>query len=104
MYRKTSINYKVLTINTAVILLIMYFVVHSLSGERGLFAYFRLKKMLNEQTQVLKEVSEERASLESSTKHLHPKSLNIDMLDELARHELGLIGADEKVIYLEKGK
>lgn len=104
MQRKPSINYKVLTINTAVILLIMYFVVHSLSGDRGLFAYFRLKKTLNEQTQVLKEVSEERASLESSTKYLHPKSLNMDMLDELARHELGLMSPDEKVIYLEKGK
>lgn len=99
---KNAINYKVITVNTAVILLIIYFLLHSLSGDRGLFAYFRLKKTLKEQTELLNAISDERAMLESSTKNLHPKSLSVDVLDELARKELGLVGAEEKVIYLEK--
>ncbi len=99
---KTYINYKVLTINTVLILLIAYFIFHSLSGDRGVFAYFRLKKVIGEQTLALEILTEERIKIEHTVKNLHPSTLNPDFLDQLARKDLGLIGEGEKVIYLAK--
>jgi cell division protein FtsB len=97
---KIGVNYKVIALNTVLVLLIAYFIFHSLSGDRGVFAYFRLKKILKEQTEIAESLTNERLQLEKTVKNLHPNSLNIDFLDELARRDLGLIGADEKVIYL----
>ncbi|MDF3047185.1 MAG: hypothetical protein K0R73_303 [Candidatus Midichloriaceae bacterium] len=97
---KFAINYRVITVNTIMVMLIAYFVFHSLSGERGVFAYFRLKKVAKEQDVVLETLIEERTKLEHIVKYLHPNSLNTDFLDELARRDLGLVGEDEKIIYL----
>jgi cell division protein FtsB len=97
---KFTINYRVITVNTVMVMLIAYFVFHSLSGERGILAYFRLKKIAQEQNVVLESLVEERIKLESMVKYLHPNSLNTDFLDELARRDLGLVGEDEKIIYL----
>lgn len=99
---KTSVNYRVVTVNTVLILLIAYFIFHSLSGDRGVFAYFKLKKTLKEQTLALESLTEERTNLERTVKNLHPSSLNTDFLDELARQDLGLVGEGEKVVYLTK--
>lgn len=99
---KTSVNYRVVTINTVLLLLITYFIFHSLSGDRGVFAYFRLKKTLKEQALALEILSEERIKLERIVKNLHPSSLNTDFLDELARQDLGLVGEGERVVYLTR--
>ncbi len=97
---KIAINYKVVTVNAVLLLLIAYFIFHSLSGDRGVFAYFKLKKTLKEQSAVAESLTQERTQLEKTVKNLHPNSLNTDFLDELARRDLGLVGEDEKVIYL----
>lgn len=83
-------------------MLIIYFSVHSLSGDRGLFAYFRLKKEMTQQVKVLEDLRNQRVQLDQQTKLLHPKTLDLDMLDELARRDLGMIAADERVVHLKK--
>ncbi len=103
MYKyKKQVNYKVLTVNTVMVLLILYFVFHALTGDRGVFAYFKLRKNLTQAEETLAQLRSERSRLEEDAKYLNPKTMNIDYLDEIARKNLGLIGQDEKVIYLEK--
>jgi cell division protein FtsB len=100
MYHR-NLNFKIIGINLFLFMLIIYFTAHSLSGDRGLFAYFRLKKEITHQAKLLKDLQDQRAQLELQTKLLHPKTLDLDMLDELARRELGMLAPDEKVIYLK---
>lgn len=98
----SKINYKALSINTVLFLMILYFILHSLNGERGVFAYIRLNSKLKEQHSTLIALVLERQNLEKQVHLLHPKTLDLDLLDEIARRDLGLISDTEKVLYLEK--
>lgn len=102
IFNKNIINFKVVAINAVLLLFISYFVYHSLNGERGLFAYFHLKKVFKEHLSTAKTLTDTRVKLEATIKYLHPNSINYDFLDELARKELGLASPDEKIIYLKK--
>lgn len=82
--------------------LIVYFLFHALNGERGLFAFIKLNKTLKQQTEILIALQDERKSLENKVSHLNPKTLDKDALDEIARHEMGLIAPDEKMIVMKK--
>lgn len=96
------LNYQVIWINSLLFLLIIYFIYHSLHGDRGIFAYFQLKQELVQKEKMLTQLLENKSVLENRTRSMHPSSIDSDMLDELARKELGLIGPDEKVIILNK--
>lgn len=102
MKRKNKTTDKRFIIANAVMLLaIMYFVYHSLSGERGIVAYFKLKSELQKQTKVLEVLTEERTLLDEKVKNLNPNSLDLDYVDEVARLNLGMIGEGEVVINLD---
>jgi cell division protein FtsB len=92
------VDIKIILINTFIFLLIAYFSYHSLSGARGLLAYFKFKKEIMVQTQVLTTLQAESGMLEQKIKMLHPDRINIDFIDELARKDLGMIGKDELLI------
>jgi cell division protein FtsB len=96
------LNYQVIWINSLLFLLIIYFIYHSLNGDRGIFAYFKLKQELSQKEKLLTQLLTDKSVLENRTRSMHPSSIDSDMLDELARKELGLIGSDEKVIILNK--
>lgn len=96
-----NINVKALTFNSLMFLLIIYFIYHSISGERGILAYVKLKKQLVVRSEILNELKTERKKLEASVKLINPKTLDKDMVDELARRELGLIGKDEVMLILD---
>jgi cell division protein FtsB len=102
MKRKNKTTDKRFIIANALMLLaIMYFVYHSLSGERGIVAYFKLKSELQKQTKVLEVLTEERTLLDEKVKNLNPNSLDLDYVDEVARLNLGMIGEGEVVINLD---
>ena len=96
------LNYQVIWINSLLFLLIIYFIYHSLNGDRGIFAYFKLKQELSQKEKLLTQLLTDKSVLENRARSMHPSSIDSDMLDELARKELGLIGSDEKVIILNK--
>lgn len=98
----TKINYKALSINTILFLITIYFIFHSFSGDRGVFAYMKLSSKLKEQTTTLNELLSERDALQRKVDLLHPKNLDLDLLDEIARRDLGLISQTEKVMYLNE--
>jgi cell division protein FtsB len=95
-----SLDFRIIAVNLSLFLLIIYFLLHSLNGERGVFAYFKLKKEIVQQSKLLASLQDERSSLEIKAKLLHPKTLDLDMLDEQARKDLSMIAPDEKVVIL----
>lgn len=81
----------------AVMLIMFYLGFHALFGERGLLALFTQSRRLTELTSELATVKAERATLEHKDKLLSDDSLDLDLLDEQARRELGMAGKGEKV-------
>ena len=99
---KININFKAVWVNSVILLLIAYFCYHSFSGQRGFIAFLRLNKDIKEKVIELSSLEKERQSIENKVKLLYPNTLDIDMLDEIARREMGLIAKEEKVIILTK--
>jgi cell division protein FtsB len=73
-----------------------------MSGQRGFIAYLKLNKELKNKTFELNALTKQREVLESKVKLLYPKTLDLDLIDEIARKDMGLIEADEHLIMLEQ--
>ncbi|SLN54547.1 FtsB family cell division protein [Oceanibacterium hippocampi] len=82
------------------LLAVVYFGYHIIEGDRGLFAYLRLKHEIDTASHTLAVVTAEREKLERRVALLHPDGLDIDLLDERARATLGLSHPDDAVIFL----
>ncbi|MBS0236142.1 MAG: septum formation initiator family protein [Proteobacteria bacterium] len=98
MLYKTFMRRKFGLFGITIYLLLTYFVYHSLHGERGIFSYIHLRTEMQTKHEKLAVLTQERTELEAYVKRMRQDSLDIDMLDELARKNLGLIDAEEMVI------
>ena len=78
---------------------LLYFSYHTVQGDRGIIAYLRLNALLAKTEMALIESNTERYLLSRRVQLLRPEFLDRDMLDELARHNLGLAHPDDLVIY-----
>ncbi|MES2214728.1 MAG: septum formation initiator family protein [Pseudomonadota bacterium] len=80
--------------------LLIYFVFHAVAGNRGILAYFKLNKKLEESSVELDHLKAERIELEHKVRLLKPP-VDLDMLDEQARRVLGVAKPNEKVFVVE---
>ncbi len=87
--------------NIIILLLLLYFVFHSIYGNRGVVAYFKLQAELESMYNKLQLLRAERLEVENRAKLLRPESLDIDILDEKARNILGIIAHNEQVFKRE---
>lgn len=76
-----------------------YFLFHSFSGDRGLYALVKEQRKLKVVEAELEQVTAKRNELEHRVKLLNPSSLDYDLLDEQARHVLGMAGENEVIYY-----
>jgi cell division protein FtsB len=82
--------------------LAIYFGYHALSGSRGLLAWQELSRELDATQQALDGVRAERLDLEGKVARLRPDALDPDLVDELARRRLGLVGPLDVIILLDE--
>lgn len=96
-----EIRYRFKQIITPVIgaCVIGYFAYHSVQGDRGVLAYLRLNIEVSKAEATLDNLKQSRLTFAKKVKHLHPDSLNADMLDEMARQTLNLVEKNEIVIF-----
>jgi cell division protein FtsB len=87
--------------NIMILLMLLYFVFHSIYGSRGVIAYFKLQAELESAHNKLNMLRAERLEIENKAKLLRPGSLDIDMLDEKARNILGIVSPNEQVFRKE---
>ena len=80
---------------------VVYFVYHTIQGDRGLRAYVNLRKEVEEATSTLSVLNAERVILERHVHLLHPNSLDRDMLEERARIILNAAHKDDVVILIQ---
>ena len=82
-------------------LLIVYFGVHALTGERGILTTDERNATLAAETQELVKVRGERQNLEARARLLRDQSLSADLLEERARSLLGFADPRDYVIRLK---
>lgn len=90
--------------NLLIFLLLAYFIFHSIYGNRGIIAYFKLNHSLEKSFRELEDLRAERVELEHRVKLMRPDSLDKDMLDEQARSVLGVASPQEQVFKPEAAK
>ncbi|GLQ07233.1 FtsB family cell division protein [Sneathiella chinensis] len=84
------------------LLAISYFSYHLVEGDRGLFAYLKLQHEIEKAEAEYQLTEIEKKRLETQVNLLRAENLDLDMLEERARHVLGLAHPDEIVIYKDK--
>lgn len=77
---------------------IAYFAYHTIQGDRGLFAYFVMSQEVAEADTSLAMYRERRKRLEHRVALLSSKNLDLDLLEERARHLLNLAHEDDIMI------
>lgn len=88
---------KKIILNSIIFLLLIYFIVHAIYGNRGIIAYLQLNQQLTSTSSKLKHLRGQRVELEHKNKLLRLESLDKDMLDETARNILGVASPNEQV-------
>jgi len=78
--------------------LIVYFVFHGLTGERGLLLSSQREAILNARSKELADLSKRRLDLEARARLLRDNSLSADLLEERARSLLGFADPKDYVI------
>ena len=81
-----------------VMCLIAYFCYHAVQGELGLLSYVRLERQKSSLEAEAAAVHAQRLALEHRVRLMAPDKVDPDLLDELARYELGFAHPDEIVI------
>jgi len=81
------------------ILMVAYFGISFVQGDRGLLAWIRLNDEIAVARADLGELQAQRTLMEHRTQLLRPDGLDLDMLDERARTLLGFAHRDEIVLY-----
>jgi cell division protein FtsB len=76
-----------------------YFVIRSFIGDNGLLKVTALNSQIASTKLEVVAMQKERKVLETRTKLLRPDNLDLDMLDERARTQLGLTKPNEYVVY-----
>ena len=77
---------------------VLYFTFHIVTGERGLLAYVALQRELSEANVILADLQTDRLELERDVALLYDTPIDLDMLEERARVELGYVREDEMIL------
>lgn len=92
-----------LTLVTTLTLLV-YFAFYTIFGSKGVINYFTLNKELQKKELIKNDLYNKMQSKQSLVDGMSLKSLDIDLLDEQARKNLGYANKSEVVIYEEENK
>jgi cell division protein FtsB len=78
---------------------VVYFAYHTVQGDRGLMAWWRLNQEIKQAEESLAQLEDARDNLDHRAQLLRPDHLDPDMLEERARLMLNM-GRDDEVVVL----
>ncbi len=82
--------------------LIIYFISYALFGNKGIIKYFHLTKDLHLKELVKESAEQKMKNKQNMVNGMSSESLDLDLLDEEVRKDLGYAGKQEIVIYDEE--
>ncbi|MFK8040299.1 MAG: septum formation initiator family protein [Rickettsiaceae bacterium] len=88
-------QYKTIIINFIIVLILAYFVYHSVYGQKGVLSYFKRTADLEKLNEQLTGLHFQRAQIEHKVNLF--KSGDKDIIDEYARKILNLASPDEQI-------
>jgi cell division protein FtsB len=77
----------------------VYFIFHSVEGDRGLLAYWSMQDRVAEITRMHDDIKARREKLQQRVKAMRSSSLDPDLLDERARATLDMANQDDVIIF-----
>lgn len=92
------------TINTILVIVIVYFIFHSTIGPSGIIKLIQTKKDILSNQKKLDLLFKKNAQVSQKIHALTEKTLDKDYLDEEVRYSLGYIGNNETFFNMEEGK
>ncbi|WPX96304.1 Septum formation initiator [Candidatus Bandiella woodruffii] len=104
MQKHKKITFSFVILNFVSLITLVYFIYHSFIGNRGYFEMLRLEDEIEKHKAMLHKSKSEREYLNNRVSLLYDKSLNKDLLDEVARDYFGLIAPNELCIMLDDQK
>jgi cell division protein FtsB len=102
MLNNTQITKKLFITIAITLAAVLYFIYYALFGGKGLVRYFEIKKELQQKELVKEGLDNKMENKQNMVKGMSIDSLDLDLLDEEARKNLGYAGKDEIVIYNEQ--
>jgi cell division protein FtsB len=82
--------------------LIFYFFIITIFGQKGLFEYFSLKNQIENKELIKEDLMNKMDVKKNMVEGMNTNSLDVDLLDEQARKNLGYVGKNEVVIYKDE--
>lgn len=76
---------------------VLYFSYHLLTGEYGFFSLVQLHSEVTQAQEQLDSLRAERFRIEHRADHMRDNSLDLDLLEEQVRKELGYVNPDEEL-------
>jgi|GEM_PF-5104566 len=99
VYHKNSII-KQAAVCISISLICIYFLYHTISGNRGVIRLLQIKNDIQSHQQTLSALKTKEAILMNKIKLLEPGHEDYDIIDEIARDYFGTIINGEKVVIL----
>jgi cell division protein FtsB len=94
-------NLKLATTPALAFLIVAFFGGYALFGANGILAGFEYGQMLEERQSSLAVLEKEKNELANRVRLLDPRMADPDLVDELARRDLGVVHPDEVIIPLK---
>lgn len=95
-------NKKKFSFHAISILLISYFVYHSIFGNRGLIKLINLYNEVSKKEILLSVKKVQKEKLQLQINLLYDYNLDLDLLDELARKDFAVLKEQEKLLILKR--
>lgn len=83
------------------LIVIGFFGGYAITGSNGILAYGDYKRQLAEREQVLAALKKRQAVLQNRVNLLDPRHADPDLVDELARKQLGVVHPDDVIVPLK---
>lgn len=85
-----------------ILLMYIYVIYHTFSGERGIMAWYHLNKQVGQLELENLALSEQERSLDRKVKRLSGETIDHDYIDEQIRRNLPMAHPNEQIIYIDE--
>lgn len=99
LVKKWGITKQVFITGWVCVAIFLYFTFYTIFGDKGIIKYFELRKILEERDLVKSSLQNKVQNKQNLVNGMNLKSLDLDLLDEQARKNLGYAGKNEVVIF-----
>lgn len=78
--------------------ILVYFIYHGFSGGRGILNYWSVQQKVEDKLFELHTLQQKKQDLEEKVRRLHPKSIDLDFLEERAMKVLNFFHKDHIIV------